>query len=163
MNPGREEVKDILYYSIVGQVCSNLGRVSIPDEFQDALISWKDFFQNNLDMILQPSILSTSFGGVSYKQDYEKYTPKLELRENCVNLLDRELKQSYMFQLPHEQRKLVNQNLTKLKSNKNYLNADLYDLADKLSKDCGIDNRFRKSAGGSKQAATAQRSKATAT
>ena len=97
-----------------------------------------------MDLILSPDILSSSFGGASYKHDYDRYNPKLEPREQCVNVLDRELKQAHMFQLAPEQRKLVNQNLTKLKSNKNYLNADLYDLADRLSRDCGIDNRFRK-------------------
>jgi hypothetical protein len=50
-----------LYYSIVGQICHSFGRVSIPDEFHDALSAWKDFFKNNLNMILQPSTLSASF------------------------------------------------------------------------------------------------------
>lgn len=153
-NPWKPEVDDILYYSIVGQVCHSFGRVSIPDEFHDALFAWKDFFKNNLDMILQPSILTTSFGWASYKQDYDKYNPKLEPRESCANLLDRDLRQAYLFQFPPEQRKLVTQNLTKLKSNKNYLNADLYDLADRLSRDVGIDNRFRKNVSISKQAST---------
>jgi len=145
-NQLRPEVDDILYYSIVGQVCHSFGRVSIPEEFHDALSTWKDFFKNNLNFILSPHVLSSSFGWSSFKQDYDRYSPEIEPWENCVNLLDRELKQSHMFQLSPEQRKLVNQNLTKLRSNKNYLNADLYDLADRLSRDCGIDNRFRKNA-----------------
>jgi len=143
-NAWRPEVDDVMYYTIVGQISNSFGRVSIPQQFLDALAGWKDFFKNNLDLILSPDILSSSFGSASYKHDYDRYSPKLEPRKDCVNLLDRELKQAHMFQLAPEQRKLVNQNLTKLRSNKNYLNADLYDLADRLSRDCGIDNRFRK-------------------
>jgi len=143
-NAWRPEIDDVMYYTIVGQISHSFGRVSIPQQFHDALEGWKDFFKNNLNLILSPDILSSSFGGASYKHDYNRYSPKLEPRANCVNVLDRELKQAYMLQLAPEQRKLVNQNLTKLRSNKNYLNADLYDLADRLSRDCGIDNRFRK-------------------
>jgi len=143
-NPLRPEVGDVLYYTIVGQISHSFGRVSIPPEFHDALEARKDFFKNNLDLILSPDILSSSFGGTSYKYDYNRYIPELEPRDQCVNMLDRELKQAYMIQLTPHQRKSANQKLTKLKSNKNYLNSDLYDLADRLWRDCGIDNRFKK-------------------
>ena len=122
----RKEVDDVLYYSVVGQICDSLGRVQIPDELHDALLSWKDFFKHNLSTILQPDVIASTFGWASYKQDYNRYTPELEPWENCVNILDRDLKQAYLITLPPDQRKLVNQNLTKLKSNQNYLNSHFF-------------------------------------
>jgi hypothetical protein len=143
-NPHNKEVNNILYYSIVGQVCSSFGRASIPPQFEGALLVWKDFFQNNLDTILQPDILTQSFGSPSYRNDYNAATPELLPWESCVNLLDRDLKQAYMLTLSQEEKKAVNTISAKMK-NENILNRPLYDLADKLSRDTSIPNRFRSS------------------
>jgi hypothetical protein len=50
-----------LYYSVVGQISESLGRGTMPSELENALIAWKDFFKTNLDTILQPDILTSSF------------------------------------------------------------------------------------------------------
>jgi len=146
-NKWKPEVENILYYSIVWEIVSVLApnNASPPDQLEWALWAWKNFFRDNLDTILQPSMLMGSFGGASYKDDYNTAQPKLEPRGNCINLLDRDLKQAYVISLPPDQRKLVNQNFTRLKSDKNYLNFPLYDIADRLYRNCGITNRFRTS------------------
>jgi len=145
-NPGRKEVDNVLYYSIVWKICNSFGHVHIPTEFEDALLAWTDFFKHNLNTILQPDIIVRSFSGNSYEDDYKKYEPQLELREDCVNILDKDLRQAYMYGLSQDQKKPLHQYQAKLKS-KTYLNAELYDLADKLSKNCNKENRFRGSIG----------------
>jgi len=144
-NAGKKEVNDILYYSIVGQVCSSFGHASIPPQFEGALLVWKDFFQNNLDTILQPDILTHSFGSPSYLNDYTTSAPELLSWESCVNLLDRDLKQAYMMTASPEEKKAFNAVTAKMK-NENILNRPLYDLADKLYRDTRTPNRFRSSA-----------------
>jgi hypothetical protein len=106
------------------------------------LIAWKDFFKTNLDTILQPDILTSSFWWTSYLQDYNKAQPKFEPRESCINLLDRDLKQTYFFQLNPEQRKQMNLKYQHVKS-KEYLNGSLYELADKMERNFSIWNRFK--------------------
>jgi hypothetical protein len=142
-NPQKKEIDDVLYYSIVWQIAESLGHGKIPIELENALVSWKDFFKNNLDTILQPDILVSSFWWTSYKQDFDKYQPKLEPRESCINLLDRDLKQTYFFSLSPDQKKQMNHKLQYLKSDKNYLNGPLYELAEKVERNFSIENRFK--------------------
>lgn len=145
LNAWKPEIDDILYYSIVWEIVNVLApnNSSPPDELSWALWAWQNFFKENLDAIVQPSTLAHSFGGPSYKDEYDLAQPKFEPRDKCVNLLDRDLKQAHMFTVLPEQRKLVNQDYTRLKSNQNYLNIPLYEVADRLYKNCGITNRFK--------------------
>lgn len=161
-NPNKKEVNDVLYYSIVGEICSSFGHAHIPDQFQNALLVRKDFFKNNLNTILEPNILIHSFGSPSYKNDYDKYEPILEPREDCVKLLDKDLRQAYMYGLPQDQKKLVNQGLVKLKK-ENYLNFRLYDLAEKMYRDTGLPNRFKDSADSESRVAPKKTTSAKAT
>lgn len=142
-NSWKKEIDDILYYSVVGQIIDSMGRGTIPIELEHALLAWRDFFKNNLDAILQPDVLVDSFWWTSYKQDYDKYEPKLEPREWCINLLDRDLKQTSFLGLSPDQRKQMNQKYQYLKADKNYLNFPLYELADKIERNFGIWNRFK--------------------
>lgn len=149
-NKSSTGVKQVLRYSIVWEILSSLGsnNSNPPEELKWALSAWKDFFENNIDNILQPDVVVSCFGGSQYKIDYDNSQPQLEPRESCVNLLDRDLKQTSFLSLSPEQRKIMNARAQKLRSNKNYLNVSLYDLADRLYRSCGIANGFRDGADG---------------
>ena len=142
-NPWRKEVADVLYYSIVWQICHSFGRVHIPAQFESALLTWKDFFKNNLDTILQPDILTHSFGSVSYRNDYNNYSPKIERWEDCVRFLDKDLRQVSIAQLSNEERKIFQQDAKKFTTDQNYLNSSLYKLADDIEKNGGEKNKFK--------------------
>ncbi len=142
-NPWKKEIDDVLYYSVVWQVLESLGRGTVPPELEKALVAWKEFFKHNLDTVLQSDVLVNNFWGMAYKQDYDRAQPKLEPWETCINLLDRDLKQTFFYSLTGEQRKEWNRKLQYLKSDKNYLNAPLYELAEKIERNFSISNRFK--------------------
>lgn len=146
-NKWKPEVDDVLYYSIVWEIVSVLApnNSTPPDELSWALWAWQNFFKENIDTILQTDMISSCFGGPSYKDDYVTSKPKLKPRKDCISLLDRDLKQTAMLGLSPEQKRLINEDNKKLKSDKNWLNVPLYDIADKLYRNCGITNRFKNS------------------
>jgi hypothetical protein len=59
------------------------------------LNAWKDFFVNNMEIILRPSIVASSFGP-QHVSDLSKVS-LLEPWENSAMLLDREEKTSVMY------------------------------------------------------------------
>ncbi len=144
-NPARsaQDVDDVLYYGIVGEIVQTLSRGAMPpDELADALWAWKNFFKNNMATILQSDVVSVF--GPQAKSDVEKYTPKLEPWENAARLLDRDDKNIYMYSISRDPEKKAQATETQARmKSPNYLNNQLYLLADQLQKWCGIPNRFR--------------------
>lgn len=141
------EVSDIMFYSVVWEIISSMAwhEATPPDELMWALGAWQTFFQNNIDNILQPDVISSCFGWSQYKANYEASDPKLESRETSSVLLDQTDYYMYSSTLNKEEKLLANAKKNTLTKNRDYLNKDLYLLADGLSKKCSwFNNRFRK-------------------
>jgi len=142
-----EEVDDVLYYSIVWEIVNSLAShdSNPPDELLGALWAWKDFFKNNIDTILQPSIISSTFGGPQYIHDFNKYSPFLESWDTAAVLLDREDSIMYMQTLDKDQRQQALAQKRQITNNKQCLNKDMYKLAEDLSRKCSwFSNRFKR-------------------
>lgn len=145
-NKWRPEVDDIMYYSVVGEIISSISKppAHVPEELEWALNAWKDFFVNNMEIILRPSIIASSFGP-QHVSDLAK-APLLEPWANAAILLDREDKSTAMYWLSKDEQKPLKDTQQRLR-NPNYINKPLYDLADMLYKRCWVTNRFKKDAG----------------
>jgi hypothetical protein len=152
-------------YFFTGDILSGfgfLGRVTIPAQFEDAMLAWKDFFKTNMATILTPTILKDSFGGVSYQQDYERYQPQLDPWENCAQLFDNTQRQIFISSLTPEQRQTVNQHYKEITRDP-YINRKLYETADAVEKTCFKENRFKTRAFSSPVASSAPTSHRKAT
>ena len=143
-HPTSPEVDDILHYSIVGEIVLSLSSRStiLPDELLWALEAWKSFFKNNLNTILDDNVISV-FGNQA-QADLVKYSPKLEPWENAAALLDREDSPMFTYWLSTEQKKIAADTRNRIKGH-NYINKELYKLAEDLSRKCpSISNRFKR-------------------
>ncbi len=144
--PHNPEVDDILYYSIVGQVCSSFNRFYLPDEFRGALEAWKDFFKANLDTILTQDIVESSFGGASYYEDYKRIIPEFEPWNTASPLLDKFESQMYIATLPtQEEKDAAREKKRQLgRSGGPSINGSLYTLAENLERNnVLIPNKFK--------------------
>jgi hypothetical protein len=100
------------------------------------LNAWKKFFKNNLNVILRPNVVAAGFGN-QYKVDLQKYKPELESWEVTCALLDKQDSQMYINQFPNEERVQMRLKKQELKKpNGRYINGSLYELAEKLTKQC---------------------------
>ncbi len=144
-HPNDPGVDTILYYSIVGQICSSFHRFHLPSQFEGALLSWKDFFKNNIHTILHKDIIVSSFGGLSYYEDYQRMKPQLESREVASSLLDKYDSQLYINSFPTKEQKEAARKHKQLikRVDGPYINGSLYELADGLERNNVLTNRFK--------------------
>ncbi len=161
-SPG--DVEDVLYYSIVGEVVWAIASNNAfpPPELLWALWKWKEFFKKNLKTILSSDVISSSFGGVQDEADLEKRPPQLESWENASILLDEKYSAMHMTTLDQKDKKSFDDERRKI-SKPPFLNKGLYDLAEKLAKNCSwFPNLFKiKHKDNQKKEASAPKTKAT--
>ena len=99
-------------------------------------------------MILRPGVVASTFGN-QYKTEVEKlskYKPELYPWEEASLLLDQQDSHMYITTLPtNEEKTQARLKKTELRPNGKYLNGSLYDLAEKLTKQCSsfTTNRFK--------------------
>ncbi len=139
------DVEDIMYYTIVWEILNSVARppAHVPEELEWALNARKSFFVQNIDIILSPSAISSSFG-IQYIGDLKKYaSPELVPWEESAMLLDREDKAMATYWLSKEEQKPIKDIQNKFRR-QNCVNKPLYDTADTLFKKCWVTNRFRK-------------------
>jgi hypothetical protein len=135
----------ILYYAIVGQICSSFHRFHLPKQFEDSLLAWKTFFKKNINTILDKEVMTSTFWGLSYYYDYQKYTPKLESWEVASSLLDKYDSQLYINSFDTKEKKdAARKHKQFLKRNDGpYINWSLYELAEALERNNVIQNKFK--------------------
>ena len=148
-HPNNPEVADILYYSIVGQICSSFRNVYFPEEFRNALDSWVAFFKENLNDILSPDVLESSFGGASYVEDYKREQPKFESWDTASLLLDKFDSNMYISLMSTKEEKDAArlQKRELWRPNGSYINGSLYKLAEDLERNNIMSNRFKNAKG----------------
>lgn len=149
LNSSSPEVENILYYSVLWEILNSLAGndSSPPDELIWALWAWKDFFKTNLDMILQPDVITSCFGWSQYLEEYNKVNPQLKDREQAIPLLDRDENQMLLQSSNQIERKqLATQKRDLMSTRYNYINPNLFATAETLMKKCSwYPNRFKKS------------------
>lgn len=137
MAKGRaQQAEDILRYTIIWTIIKNSWRWGVPPELVAGLEWFKNFFKNNLDTILKPATVSDTMG-MQYIGDADK--PYVcGNRAEYVEVSD----PSLLVGLSPQERKLKWELRKKFK-NPEYVNEELFKLAERLQRDYGISNRFK--------------------
>lgn len=129
----QQEAKDIIRYSVVGTVVKSLHGAA-PQELKTWLEAFKNFFENNLDQILDPGMVSDVFG-VQYVEDSKK-PYKLG---NWIEYIDTLPQNAGIVGGAEGKQKAA---IRRKYANPEYINRDLYWLAADLFKNAGETNRF---------------------
>ncbi len=137
------EIENIMYYSITWEIIQSVARppAYVPVELDGALNARKDFFLKNLDVILRPAVIDSTFGG-QYVSDMTRYEPKLIPWDEAAIALDKEEQSLLMYGLTEDEKRSIKDLKNSLKD-QNCINASLYNLAYDLSKKCSVPNRFK--------------------
>lgn len=139
-HPNQKEKKDMLWYAIVWTIVASSGSGGIPSELKAWLESFRDFFESNMNEILDPDMIEKTMW-IQYKNDvnnpYEVWN-----WSDFVEVADRDIYQSRLFSLSPEERKNLSRKKSLLSFPK-YINKGLYELADKLERNFWIPNSFK--------------------
>ena len=152
-HPSSSDVEHIMYYSIVGEIVGSISSrdALLPPELEWALNAWKNFFKNNLNTILSPDVVASSFGN-QHKDELlnlskKENRPELYPWEEASQLLDGQESTIYInTRSSNEEKEQARKKRESLKwSNTKYINWSLYVLAEALSKKCSwfANNRFK--------------------
>jgi len=134
MAAGRQsEAQDILRYSIVGTIVRTLNGAA-PQELQKWLEVFMNFFKSNLNQILDSAMVKDVFGPQFVKDSQEPY--------ECGDWYE------YIDNLPQNANLAfgaegkIRGAIKKKYANPNYINRDIYKLAEDLFRSAAIQNRF---------------------
>lgn len=131
-----KQAEDILRYTIVGTIVKNSWRGWVPPELRSWLEWFKDFFRNNLDTILKHRMVADTMWS-QYADDAGK--PYICWnRAEYVEVSDPSLRLG----LSQQERK-EKWELKKKFKNPEYVNDELFKLAERLQRDYWVPNNFK--------------------
>lgn len=139
------EADDMLWYTINGTIIqgNTSGKENPPKEFTDAVDVFRQFFKNNLDYVLSPTMITNTLGE-RYARDSEAKKPyKIWSREEYVKIVKPKwISQVWLSKDETTENRKIKQ---MYQSNVHYeIYKDLDRLADSLEDRHGIRNAFKK-------------------
>lgn len=136
-----ENTETILWYTIVGNIVKNSWHGQPPKELINGLEAFKDFFKNNLEMIIQPDVIEKGFGDKMFVEELSKKPFKIAERGEYVDL---KLNRQHMVGLSREQNQTRTEKRRLYEADEIYINSDMYTLAEQLHNKNDIPNKFKK-------------------